>query len=127
MNLLYHLKNFMIFSLVISLTSNAWTLLLLPWFVTTYNTQRKNHHFSQKQPWSSLNAATQKYDSKSQPHYFRQQKYTPKCQYCDQFGYVAKYCPKLQTRKATTNYTTTSQSPDQRWLIDSAASHNITS
>ena len=95
--------------------------------VTAHNTQRKDHRFSKRQPWSSLNAATQKYDSKSQPRYFRQQKYTPKCQQCDQLGHVAKYCPQLHTRKATANCTTASPSPDQRWLIDSAASHNITS
>jgi hypothetical protein len=95
--------------------------------VTAHNTQRKDHRFSKRQPWSSPNAATQKYDSKSQPRYFRQQKYTPKCQYCDQLGHVAKYCPQLHTRKATANCTTASPSPDQRWLIDSAASHNITS
>jgi hypothetical protein len=94
--------------------------------VTAHNTQCRHHSFSQKQPWSP-HAATQKYDSKPQPHYFRQQKYTPKCQYCDQFGHVAKQFPKLHTKKATANCTTASQSPHQRWLIDSAASHNITS
>jgi hypothetical protein len=98
-----------------------------PLVVIAHNTQRRNHSFSQKKPWSSLKAVIQKYDSKSQPRYFRQQKYTPKCQYCDQLGHVTKYCPKLHTRKAIANCTTASQSPDQRWLIDSAASHNITS
>jgi hypothetical protein len=81
--------------------------------VTAHNTQRRHHSFSQKQPWSP-HAATQKYYSKPQSRYFRQQK----CQYCDQFGHVAKHCPKLHTRKATANCTTASQSPDQRWLID---------
>jgi hypothetical protein len=83
--------------------------------------------FFKKQPWSSLNTATHKYDSKSQPRYFRHKKYTPKCQYCDPLGHVAKCCPQLHTRKATINRTTTSPSPDQHWFIDYVASHNITS
>jgi len=95
--------------------------------VTAHNTQRKDHRFSKKQPWSSLHAATQKYDSKSQPRYFRQQKYTPKCQYYDQLSHVAKYCPQLHPRKATAKCTTASRSLEQRWLIDFTASHNITS
>ena len=94
--------------------------------VTAHNTQRKDPRFSKK-PWSSQHVASPRYDNKYQPRYVRQPKYNPKCQYCDLLGHVAKYCPQLHTRKATANCTTATPNPDKRWLIDSAASHNITS
>ena len=70
--------------------------------VTAHNTQRRDLCFQKKQPWSSPNTAhptPHRYDNKSQPRNFRQQRYTPKCQYCDQLGHVAKYCPRYKPRK----------------------------
>lgn len=53
--------------------------------------------------------------------------HTPKWQYCEQLGHVAKYCPQLQPQQASTNCMTTNSNPYQRWQNNSAASHNITS
>lgn len=40
---------------------------------------------------------------------------------------MAKTCPQLQSSKITTNSATTSTMKEQKWLLDSAASYNITS
>ena len=53
-----------------------------------------------------------------------QRRYQPKCQLYDQLGHIAKYCPWLNFSEATANCASTSK--DTKWLIDSAASHNIT-
>jgi hypothetical protein len=42
-------------------------------------------------------------------------RYQPKCQICDQFGHIAKSCPQFHPQNVSIN-----------WLLDSAASHNIT-
>jgi len=55
-----------------------------------------------------------------------QRRYQPKCQLCDQLGHVAKQCPKVHFSEPTTNCVSTSHQKDTKWLIDSAASHNIT-
>ncbi|KAJ0042964.1 hypothetical protein Pint_17312 [Pistacia integerrima] len=55
-----------------------------------------------------------------------QKRYQPKCQLCDQLGHTAKTCPQLQSTKISVNSTATSNSGENKWLIDSAASHNIT-
>ncbi|GMY39318.1 Retrovirus-related Pol polyprotein from transposon RE2 [Fagus crenata] len=41
-------------------------------------------------------------------------RYQPKCQICDQLGHTAKTCPQFNSQN------------DKNWLLDSAASHNIT-
>ena len=48
------------------------------------------------------------------------------CQICDRPGHTAKNCIKLQS-SPTANYTTSSAPSKDKWLLDSAASHNITS
>ena len=54
-------------------------------------------------------------------------RYQPKCQICDQLGHTAKSYPQLHSQNASINYATTSTGKDKNWLLDSAASHNITS
>jgi hypothetical protein len=41
-------------------------------------------------------------------------------------GHIAKICPKLQSSTMTVNCAGSSDTQDKKWLIDSAASHNIT-
>lgn len=48
------------------------------------------------------------------------------CQICDQSGHTAKTCFKLQSRPAA-NCTTSTAPTQGKWLLDSVASHNITS
>ncbi|KAE8728752.1 hypothetical protein F3Y22_tig00004072pilonHSYRG00090 [Hibiscus syriacus] len=55
-----------------------------------------------------------------------QKRYQPKCQFCDQIGHTAKSCPQLLSHSVTANCTSTSNILDNKWLMDSAASHNIT-
>ncbi|KAJ0027681.1 hypothetical protein Pint_36319 [Pistacia integerrima] len=55
-----------------------------------------------------------------------QRRYQPKCQLCDQLGHVAKQCSRLRFLEPTANCGSTSHQKDTKWLIDSAASHNIT-
>jgi hypothetical protein len=52
--------------------------------------------------------------------------FQPKCQYCDQLGHTAKICPELQSSAITVKCAGSSDTQDNKWLIDSAASHNIT-
>lgn len=52
----------------------------------------------------------------------------PKCQYCDTLGHTAKSCPKLSTSTSgAANFVGKSLAKDKKWLVDSGASHNITS
>ena len=55
-----------------------------------------------------------------------QRPYRPKCQFCDELGHTAKNCPQLKPSEITANSATTSTMKEQKWLLDSAASHNIT-
>ncbi|RVW64180.1 Retrovirus-related Pol polyprotein from transposon RE2 [Vitis vinifera] len=55
-----------------------------------------------------------------------QRRYQPKCQYCDQMGHTAKACPQLNSSEMTVNCAGTSDGQENKWLIDSTASHNIT-
>ncbi|KAF5481757.1 hypothetical protein F2P56_002385 [Juglans regia] len=48
------------------------------------------------------------------------------CQICDQPGHTAKHCAIMQSRPVV-NCTTSSAPSNGKWLLDSAASHNITS
>ncbi|RVW53657.1 Retrovirus-related Pol polyprotein from transposon RE2 [Vitis vinifera] len=93
--------------------------------ITANTTQRRDSRSSKNQ--SSSTYQQSKNDSRSKSRQSKQYKYPPRCQYCDQQGHIAKYYPKLKPSEATVNCTTTTSSPDKRWLIDSAASHNITS
>jgi hypothetical protein len=52
-------------------------------------------------------------------------RFPPKCQLCDRMGHTAKHCSRIQYNTPTTNCTSTSSAQDTKWLIDSAASHNI--
>ena len=52
--------------------------------------------------------------------------YQPKCQICYQVGHVAKSCPQFHPPNASVNCATTSTRKNNNWLLDSAASHNIT-
>ena len=42
-------------------------------------------------------------------------------------GHTTKSYPQLHSQNASINYATTSTGKDKNWLLDSAASHNITS
>jgi hypothetical protein len=53
-------------------------------------------------------------------------KYKPKCQLCDQLGHTAKTCSKSNSSDFSTNCAASSKSKDSKWLVDSAASHNMT-
>jgi hypothetical protein len=53
-------------------------------------------------------------------------RYQPKCQLCDQLGHTAKTCPQFNSQNVSVNCATTSTGKDKTWLLDSAASHNIT-
>ncbi|KAF5461736.1 hypothetical protein F2P56_017811 [Juglans regia] len=55
-----------------------------------------------------------------------QKRYQPKCQLCAQIGHTAKSCPQYHSSEVTANCVTTSSQQDQKWLLDSTASHNIT-
>uniref|UniRef100_A0A2N9F5Y1 CCHC-type domain-containing protein n=1 Tax=Fagus sylvatica TaxID=28930 RepID=A0A2N9F5Y1_FAGSY len=63
---------------------------------------------------------------KNGPSYSGQRKYRPKCQWCDQMGHTAKNCPKMSSADFTANCAASSQGKNQKWLVDSAASHNMT-
>lgn len=53
-------------------------------------------------------------------------RYQPKCQICDQFGHIAKHCPQFHPQNVSINCSMTSAGKNNTWLLDSAASHNIT-
>ncbi|KAL3570336.1 hypothetical protein D5086_027585 [Populus alba] len=53
-------------------------------------------------------------------------KYKPKCQLCDQLGHTAKTCSKRNSSNFSANYAASSKSKDSKWLVDLAASHNMT-
>ncbi|KAF5471397.1 hypothetical protein F2P56_008203 [Juglans regia] len=53
-------------------------------------------------------------------------KYKPKCQLCDQLGHTAKTCPKHNQNDFSANCAASSKNKGQKWLVDSAASHNMT-
>ncbi|RVW15056.1 Retrovirus-related Pol polyprotein from transposon RE2 [Vitis vinifera] len=55
-----------------------------------------------------------------------QRPYRPKCQFCDELGHTTKNCPQLKPSEITANSATTSTMKEQKWLLDFAASHNIT-
>jgi len=55
-----------------------------------------------------------------------QKRYQPKCQFCDQIGHTTKTCPRLNYHVVTANCTSTSNATDNKWLMNSAVSHNIT-
>lgn len=42
-------------------------------------------------------------------------------------GYIAKHCLQLSSSEVTVNCASTSRTKENKWFIDSAASHNITS
>jgi len=54
-------------------------------------------------------------------------RYQPRFQICDHLGHTAKTCSKFNSNTATINCTQTSNAMDKPWLLDSGASHTITS
>ncbi|KAF5479314.1 hypothetical protein F2P56_000147 [Juglans regia] len=84
----------------------------------------------QKQSSSGMNG--QRFSSKNRDNGKRTtngsgfRKYKPKCQLCDQLGHTAKTCPKHTHTDFSANCAASSKSKDQKWLVDSAASHNMT-
>ena len=58
---------------------------------------------------------------------YSNRRYQPKCQLCDQLGHIAKSCPQFHSQNVSINCATASNGRDKNWLLDSAASHNITS
>jgi len=53
-------------------------------------------------------------------------KFKPKCQWCDQIGHTTKNYPKMPSAEFTANCAVSAQEKKQKWLVDSAASHNMT-
>ena len=53
-------------------------------------------------------------------------KYKPKCQLCDQLVHTAKTSSKNNSSDFSANCVASSKSKDSKWLVDSAASHNMT-
>jgi hypothetical protein len=53
-------------------------------------------------------------------------RFKPKCQWCDQLGHTAKQCPKMSASDFSANCAASSQPKNHKWLVDSAASHNMT-
>jgi len=49
-----------------------------------------------------------------------------KCQWYDQLGHTAKQCPKMFASDFSANCAASSQPKNHKWLVDSAASHNMT-
>jgi transposase InsO family protein len=64
--------------------------------------------------------------SKNWPSPSGYRKFKPKCQWCDQVGHTAKNCPKMPSAEFTANCAVSTQEKKQKWLVDSAASHNMT-
>ena len=57
---------------------------------------------------------------------YSNRRYQPKCQLCDQLGHIAKSCPQFHSQNVSINCASASNGRDKNWLLDSAASHNIT-
>ena len=56
---------------------------------------------------------------------YSNRRYQPKCQLYDQLGHIAKSCPQFHSQNVSINCATASNERDKNWLLDSAASHNI--
>lgn len=50
-----------------------------------------------------------------------------KCQLCKQWDHTAHNYPKYHCSEIVANYSSASPTRDTKWLVDSGASHNITS
>ncbi|KAF8397545.1 hypothetical protein HHK36_016463 [Tetracentron sinense] len=74
----------------------------------------------------STRLATTMGTTKMGPSNSGHKKYKPKCQWCDQVGHTAKNCPKMSSVEFTANCAASSQGKNHKWLVDSAASHNMT-
>ncbi|KAF8393130.1 hypothetical protein HHK36_021371 [Tetracentron sinense] len=89
-------------------------------------------NFSQRKGGSSGSTAQRPFSNKGRDNAKRSnngsgfRKYKPKCQLCDQLGHTAKNCPKHAPNDFSANCAASSKSKDQKWLVDSAASHNMT-
>jgi hypothetical protein len=55
-----------------------------------------------------------------------QKKYQPRCQWCERLGHTARQCSKLPSPDFSANCAASSHGKNNRWLVDSAASHNMT-
>ncbi|KAF8377299.1 hypothetical protein HHK36_030674 [Tetracentron sinense] len=89
-------------------------------------------NFSQRKGGSSGSTAQHPFSNKGRDNAKRSnngsgfRKYKPKCQLCDQLGHIAKSCPKHAPNDFSANCAASSKSKDQKCLVDSAASHNMT-
>ncbi|KAE8731838.1 hypothetical protein F3Y22_tig00002511pilonHSYRG00364 [Hibiscus syriacus] len=94
---------------------------------TSGNPSQKHHDkhsgFSRNQGQNKDNRPNTKYIG--QPN-SNQKRYLPKCQLCDQIGHTTKFCPQLNSNVVTANCTSASHVTENKWLMDSTASHNIT-
>jgi hypothetical protein len=91
-----------------------------------FNKPTKGGYFKYDGPPASSRYNGNPRDHKKHNQFNGQCRYSPKCQICDQFGHTAKHCPQFNSCNATVNCASTSQVKDTKWLLDSAASHNIT-
>jgi hypothetical protein len=94
---------------------------------TTNNTQHSASHYHQRQPRNYQYRNMQwpwRYQDINQ-HRNNQFQRKPKCQFCELFSHIAKKCLKLQL--VTANYVSKSVDTKWKWLLNTGASHNITS
>jgi len=91
-----------------------------------FNKPAKGGYFKYDGPPASSCYNGNPRDHKKHNQFNGQRRYSLKCQICDQFGHIVKHCPQFNSCNATVNCASTSQVKDTKWLIDSAASHNIT-
>ena len=94
------------------------------WFNRSNDTSRGYHGSNPGRNFGGHQRDGRRFNSGRSNNFNR--RYQPKCQICDQVGHVAKSCPQFHPPNASVNCATTSTRKNNNWLLDSAASHNIT-
>ena len=94
------------------------------WSFKPNDNSRVSHSSNTGRNYNSSPRDGRRFNS-SRPNNFNR-RYQPKCQICDQIGHTAKHCPQFLPQNASVNCAMTSTGKNNTWLLDSAASHNIT-